>query len=217
MNMLAAEVQRIDRGVKDLSLDAIHRQIYLHLRKYGIFHRRVTRLAHDTRYDEGVTAGYVDFVNAGLKGGKYKASEIVNIDETNIDFDLVMGSTLAGRGEETIGFTTAGRSSGCTVLLGVTLDMEKLRPYIIYKGANTPRSQIKKELKDVEARAKYGYPRDSYILSNPRHGWTNIACWTALTVCGTRVPRAPVMMGETCTFNVPVLCPFDVICVQHNK
>jgi hypothetical protein len=37
-------------------------------------------------------------------------------------------------------------------------DDEKLPQYIIYKDSNTPQSQIKKELKYVEARAKYGYP-----------------------------------------------------------
>jgi hypothetical protein len=38
------------------------------------------------------------------------------------------------------------------------MDGEKLPPYIIYKGENTHQSQIKKKFKDVEARAKYGYP-----------------------------------------------------------
>jgi hypothetical protein len=44
-----------------------------------------------------------------------------------------------------------------TVLLGVTMGGEKLPLYIIFKGANTPRSLIQKEFKDVEARTKYGY------------------------------------------------------------
>jgi hypothetical protein len=45
-------------------------------------------VAQNTIYDEGVKDGYVAFVNAGLKVGKYKASDIVNIDETNVDFDF---------------------------------------------------------------------------------------------------------------------------------
>jgi hypothetical protein len=47
----------------------------------------------NTRYYEGAKAGSVDFVNAGLKARKCKASDIVNIDETNVDFDLVSGTT----------------------------------------------------------------------------------------------------------------------------
>jgi hypothetical protein len=46
-------------------------------------------VAQNTRYDEGVKAGYVAFVNDGFTAGKYKASDIVNSDEMNVDFDLV--------------------------------------------------------------------------------------------------------------------------------
>jgi hypothetical protein len=95
-------------------------------------------VVQNTRYDEGVKSGYVAFVNAGLKAVKYKAGDIVNIDETIVDFDLVSGSSLVGRGERTIGCATTGYPSRCTVLIGVTIDGEKLPPYIIYKGANTP-------------------------------------------------------------------------------
>jgi hypothetical protein len=48
----------------------------------------------NTKYDEGIKAGYVAFVNAGLKAGKYKASDIIRNDETNVDLDLVSGTTL---------------------------------------------------------------------------------------------------------------------------
>jgi hypothetical protein len=158
----------MESGSKDPSLSAIHHQIYRHLRKYGVFRRRVTRVAQNTRYDEGVKAGYVAFINAGLTAGKYKASDIVNIHETNVDFDLVSGSTLAGRGEKTIGCATTGSSSRCTVLLGVTMDGEKLPSYIIFKGANTPRSLIKKESNDVEARTKYGYHEGHFYTIQPK-------------------------------------------------
>jgi hypothetical protein len=52
----------------------------------------------------------------------------VNIDETNVDFDLVLGTTLAGLGERTIGCATMGCSSRCNVLIGDTTDGEKLPP-----------------------------------------------------------------------------------------
>jgi hypothetical protein len=94
----------MDSGVKDLSLTSIYHRIYRHLRKYGVIRRRVIRVAQNKIYDEGSKAGYVAFVNAGLEAGKYKTSDIVNIDENNVDFDLVSGTTLAGRGERTSGF-----------------------------------------------------------------------------------------------------------------
>jgi hypothetical protein len=79
-------------------------------------------VTQNTRYNEGIKAGYVAFVNAGLKDGKYNASDIVNIDETNVDFELISGTSLAGRVERTIGCATTGCSSRCTVLLGVKMN-----------------------------------------------------------------------------------------------
>jgi hypothetical protein len=136
LNMLAAKVWRMDSGSKDLSLSALRRRIYWHLHKCGVVRRCVARVTQKTRYDEGFKAGYVAFVNTGLKAGKYKASDIVNIDETNVDFDLVSGSILAVRGEKSIGCATTGSSSRYTILLGITMDGEKLPSYIIFKGAN---------------------------------------------------------------------------------
>jgi hypothetical protein len=144
LNMLVAEVRRMDSGVKDLSRSAILHRIYRNLCKDGTTRNIVTRVAHNTRYDAGAKAGYVAFVNTVLKVGNYKASDIVNVDETNIDFDLVSRSTLTGYGERTSDFATTGCSSRCTVLLVVAMDGEKLPPYNIFKGANTPQSQIKK-------------------------------------------------------------------------
>jgi hypothetical protein len=94
--------------------------------KYGVARHHVTHVAQNARYDEGIKDGYIAFVNAGLKAGKYKDSDIVNIDETNVDFNLVFGSTLTGRGEKTSGCVTTGCSSRCTVLLGDTMDRDKL-------------------------------------------------------------------------------------------
>jgi hypothetical protein len=162
LNMIAAKVRRMDSVSRDLSFSAIRRRIYWHLCKNGVICHRVTHVAQNTRYDEGVKAGFVAFVNAVPKSGKYKASDIVNIDETNVHFDLVSGLTLDRPGEKTSGCATTVCSSRRTVLLGITMDREKLPPYIICKGANTPWSQIKKESKDMEARAKCGYPEGQF-------------------------------------------------------
>jgi hypothetical protein len=42
--------------------------------------------------------GYIQYVKEAIRPGKYKASDIFNIDETNVDLDLEAGSTLEGRG-----------------------------------------------------------------------------------------------------------------------
>jgi hypothetical protein len=69
-----------------------------------------------------------------------------------------------------IGYATTGSSIRCTVSLGLTMDAEKLPPFIIYKGANIPRSLIKREWKDLDARHKYGYP-ESQVFTVQANAW----------------------------------------------
>jgi hypothetical protein len=69
---------------------------------------------------------------------------------------------LAGCDERIIRCANTGSSSRCTALLGVTMDGEKLPTFIIFKGANTPRSKIMKEFDLVESRGKFGYPEGMF-------------------------------------------------------
>jgi hypothetical protein len=65
------------------------------------------------------TDGNVAFVNEGGKAVKYRASDIININETDIYFDLACEATLAECVERPIGSATTGRSSRYTGMLGV--------------------------------------------------------------------------------------------------
>jgi hypothetical protein len=88
----------------------------------GVVRRRVTRVAQNMLYDQAVVNGYIKYATEEIIAGKYMASDIVNIDATNVDFDLEAGSTLVGRGERTIGCAATGSSARYTGLLGVTTD-----------------------------------------------------------------------------------------------
>jgi transposase-like protein len=134
LNLLAVELKRLDRSVQGLSLTAIRRRIWRHIKKHGVVRRRVTHVAQNTRYEQSVIQGWVSYVNHSIKIGNYKACDVVNIDETNVDFDLASGTTITGHGGRTIGCATTGSSARCTILLGVTMDGEKLPPFIIYRG-----------------------------------------------------------------------------------
>ena len=59
---------------------------------------------------------------------------MVNINETNIFFDMESGLTLTNKGDKTVSLKTTGTSMRCTVLLGVTLNGEKLTPLVVFKG-----------------------------------------------------------------------------------
>jgi hypothetical protein len=66
--------------------------------------------------------------------------------------------TLAGRGTIMIGCAITGLSAISIVLLGVTIDGEKIRMFSIYKGGNTAHLKIKLGWKDRVTKEKYGYP-----------------------------------------------------------
>ena len=77
---------------------------------------------------------FVYHVNDQIACGKYLRSNVVNIDETNIYFDLTGTMTLADHGSRTVSVHGAGTSARCTVLLGVAMDGTKLPPFIIFKA-----------------------------------------------------------------------------------
>jgi hypothetical protein len=129
LNILAAELKRLDRSVQGLPLAAIQRHIWHHIKKHGIVWGRVTHVAQNTRYEQSVMQGWVFYANHTIKIGNYKACGMVNIDETKVDFDRASGMTLAVHGERTSGCATTGSSTRCTVLLGITMDGEKLPPF----------------------------------------------------------------------------------------
>jgi hypothetical protein len=127
-------------------------------------------VAQNTRYEQSAIQGWVSYVNHSLKIGNCKACDVVNIDDDNVDFDLASGTMLAGHGERTSGCATTGSSTRCTVFLDVTMDGVNLPPFIIYKGANTSRSLIMREWKDLEARQNFGYP-DGQVYTVQANAW----------------------------------------------
>jgi hypothetical protein len=188
LNLLAAELKRLDPGVRTVIIYALRPWINRHLIKFGIIRRRVTRVALNTRHDMNMTAGYVAFVNEGFSAEKDLACDIVNIDETNIDFDLASGATLDGRVESTTGCTTTGSSNRCTVLLGVKMDgEEKLPPFIIFKGANT------------QVGANLVIPKTCSTLCRTNHGWTRRGCMTGLILYGVNIPKTHIVEAATRT------------------
>ena len=97
---------------------------------------------------------FFSYVNEQISCLGISGTNIVNIDETNIDFEMVSGMTLSGQGDRTVSIKKSGSSSRCTVLLGVTLSGDKLPPMIIFKGQ--PNGRIAREWNNPE----FGYPED---------------------------------------------------------
>jgi hypothetical protein len=64
---------------------------------------------------------------------KLPNSMIINMDETNVDFDQPSSLTLANRGGRTVSVTVTGSSYGCIALLAVTMSVEELPAFVAFK------------------------------------------------------------------------------------
>jgi hypothetical protein len=68
-------------------------------RSNGSVLHRVTHVAQNTCYEQISIQGWVSDVHQSSKIGNYKSCDLVYINETNIDFDLLSGMMLAWHGE----------------------------------------------------------------------------------------------------------------------
>ena len=133
--MLTIELKRISGSL--VPLHVLVQRVGRWLVSVGIVQRRITHVAQNTRYCEKVMKDFVEYINCQLRWGQYRQDCVVNIDETNIYFDMESGLTLADKGDKTVSLKTSGSSMRCTVLLGVTLNGEKLTPSVVFKkGSN---------------------------------------------------------------------------------
>jgi hypothetical protein len=97
---------------------------------------------------------FVVYINCQLSQGQYSQQCVVNIDETNIFFDMESGLTLANnKDDKTVSLKTTGTSIRCTVLLGVILNDEKLTPLVVCKGH--PNWRIARTFCGMPASMKY--------------------------------------------------------------
>jgi hypothetical protein len=96
--------------------------------------RRITHCAQNTRYVNMVTRDWQEYVQGQERTFNFSPDDMVNIDETNIDFDVKSGETYEHAGVRNVPLVTTASSMRCTVLLGVTKSGIKLKPLVIFKG-----------------------------------------------------------------------------------
>jgi DDE superfamily endonuclease len=140
VGMMIYELKRLDPLLADVDTKVLSKRLYRCLRSEGNVQWHVTHVAQNTRYAVSVIDDFVVYVNEQIVSGNFGPLEIVNIDKTNIEFDTIGSTTLADQGSRTVSLRSTGSSSRCTVLLRVTLSVEKLPPFIIFKGK--PNGQI---------------------------------------------------------------------------
>ena len=77
----------------------------------------------------------------------------MNIDETNIYFDMESGLPLVNTKSNTMSLKTSGSLMRCSILLGVTLNGEKLTPLVVFKRKSNGR--IAKNFAGMPASMRY--------------------------------------------------------------
>jgi hypothetical protein len=81
-----------------------------------------------------VIIDFLTYVQWQIDAGKYGANTVLNVDETNIDFDEMSGKTLAKIGMRSVSGKINGHSGRATVVLCVTMSGNKLPAFVIWKG-----------------------------------------------------------------------------------
>jgi hypothetical protein len=78
-----------------------------------------------------VIIDFLTYVQQQIVPGKYGANIVLNLDETNIDFDETSGKTLAEIGTRSVSGKINGHSGRATVVLCVTMSGDKLPAFVI--------------------------------------------------------------------------------------
>jgi hypothetical protein len=86
LTLLAHDLWRHNLFLKELSVYSVHRRSYQHLVKQCVVRRLITRVAHNTRYDQDVKHVYVSDIN-----DRYRPQDIVLTYETNFYSDQDAG------------------------------------------------------------------------------------------------------------------------------
>ena len=138
VRMICREWQRLHPEVL-ISSVAVRSRVYRWLKREGFVHRRPTRVSQKTRLCQKTAKDFLLYVREQVRDFNFSPETIVNIDETNVDFDCVAHSTVNRRGERTVSIRCSGSSQRVTVLLAVTKAGTKLSPFLVFKGSKTGR------------------------------------------------------------------------------
>jgi hypothetical protein len=104
------------------------------MKKNNITHHCVTHKAQNIHYEQHLIDNFILYVNQQIVSGRYSADVIINMDETNVDFDPSPRSTLCRIGEKSVSAHISGHSGRCTVVLTCTMSGIKLPAVVIWKG-----------------------------------------------------------------------------------
>jgi hypothetical protein len=111
------------------------------MNRNGYSIRRPTHISQNAVKNIQVFQDFVDYANSVCTELEIPASNIVNMDQTPVPFDLITKTTIIRTGAKTVSSrkpkTTGGNNA--TACLAVTAVGKKLPAYIIFKGTSKGR------------------------------------------------------------------------------
>lgn len=112
------------------------------MNRFGLCLRQRTKIAQKLPKDlDEKVSSFHKFIIKQRKKHKYALSDIGNMDETPMTFDLPGNRTVAGIGNKTVLIRTTGHEkTHFTVVLSCLADGTKLRPVIIFKRKTLPKN-----------------------------------------------------------------------------
>jgi|LakMenEpi03Aug12_release.lakeMendotaPanAssembly.Ray.scaffolds.fasta_scaffold240978_2 transposase-like protein len=168
--MLALDAMREFPDLRPVPETHLRRRILLFLKKEEfITHRRITHMAQNVRHYQDIVNDFVTYFNRQIVAGKYRAPCIVNMDETNLDFDVTPRKTLERIGPRTVSGYRVDHAARATVVLAVTMSGVKLPAFVIFKGVRQGR--IWQEVRGLH------FPREFVRYSVQPKAWQDISTY----------------------------------------
>lgn len=92
---------------------------------------------------ETKVSDYQEFVKKDIDNQNLTPSNVYNMDEAPMSFDIPATRTVADSGSKTVAVTTTGHKRTCfTIVLGCSAAGDKLPPMVIFKRATMPRETL---------------------------------------------------------------------------
>jgi hypothetical protein len=103
----------------------------MHHEKNNVTHCCVTHKAQNVHYEQHIIDDFILYVNWQIVAGRYSSDVIINMDETNVDFDPSPRTMLCWIREWSVNACISGHSGCCTVVLACTMSGIKLSALVI--------------------------------------------------------------------------------------
>lgn len=154
----------IDPDFKHNNRDRLAKWASRFLLKEKIVLRRVTQHGHRLPADiiEEQHRFLSAFNNLCRLSGR-EERHILNLDQTGIFYENPRNITLAHRGATQVPISADKLSMRASAIFTVTMDGQKLRPYLVFKGRRSPRSRISREFASLPSSISYSVQSKAWI------------------------------------------------------